>query len=127
MAGKWRIDPLEHFPEKWLPVFRPKMRKIINLEPHFDSIKLRKALGQWSSPIEEQERHGSNGTGDNIRHRLGIRLKQIREELPAAFLTTAEQDADAPVPYRRITVNRIFLNRSTGVGQRNAFARRLAP
>jgi hypothetical protein len=35
---------LEHFPEKWMPVFRLKMRKIINLEPHFVSIKMRKAL-----------------------------------------------------------------------------------
>jgi len=39
-----RCQLLAHFPEKWMPVFRPKMRKIINLEPHFDSIKMRKAL-----------------------------------------------------------------------------------
>jgi long-chain fatty acid transport protein len=38
------LKSLEHFPEKWMPVFRPKMRKIINLASHFKSIKMKQAL-----------------------------------------------------------------------------------
>src|ERR1700743_566818 len=34
----------EHFPEKWIPVFRRKCDQIENLEPGFDSIKAGKAL-----------------------------------------------------------------------------------
>jgi hypothetical protein len=32
---------LERFQEKWVPVFRPETRKLINLEPHFESIEMR--------------------------------------------------------------------------------------
>jgi hypothetical protein len=35
---------LEHFQEKWIPVFRPKMRQNKELEPHSDSIGMEKAL-----------------------------------------------------------------------------------
>jgi hypothetical protein len=42
----------EHFPEKWMPVFRPKMQKIINLEPRFDSIKIREALDACLESLE---------------------------------------------------------------------------
>jgi hypothetical protein len=34
---------LEHFQEKWNPVFRPKMRQNKELEPHSDSIGMEKA------------------------------------------------------------------------------------
>jgi hypothetical protein len=35
----------EHFQEKRIPVFRPKMRQNKELEPHSDSIGMGKALG----------------------------------------------------------------------------------
>jgi hypothetical protein len=35
---------LKHFQEKWIPVFRPKMRQNKVLEPHSDSIGMEKAL-----------------------------------------------------------------------------------
>jgi hypothetical protein len=47
----WCAGDLEHFQEKWTPVFRPKMRQNKELEPHSDSIGMEKALG-W---IDERE------------------------------------------------------------------------
>jgi hypothetical protein len=36
---------LEHFPDKWIPLFRKKMRPNKDLEPRSDAIRTEKALG----------------------------------------------------------------------------------
>lgn len=57
-------EGIEHFQEKWEPVFRPEMRQIRKLEPHSDSIGLEKALVV------------DVGSG------TGIFTRQLREGLP---------------------------------------------
>jgi 5-methyltetrahydropteroyltriglutamate--homocysteine methyltransferase len=45
-----KFAPLEHFQEKWNPVFRPKMRQDKELEPHSDSIGMEEALDRNDGP-----------------------------------------------------------------------------